>query len=157
MYPEDQVLVGVVKRKRDLQHILRDSWYRIPAEQMPSGISAEYLGFFLSGKVFREQSGGIYYYAPVSGIELVRRRDILPDETAHPRADHVYYRIALAEVKYKHPPVLNPQRRVVSFIYTTWDRFVNAEQISDLYSDADYYVDRVYHALNHQESGVDHF
>src|SRR5690606_32671554 len=32
-------------------------------------------------------------------------------------------------------------------IYTTWDRFVNASEITDLYSEADYFVAGIYHAL----------
>jgi hypothetical protein len=47
----------------------------------------------------------------------------------------------------KAPPVLNSSHRIISFVYTTWDRFVHARDISDLYSTADYFVDRIYHAL----------
>jgi hypothetical protein len=77
---------------------------------------------------------------------------LLPDEAGHRRADEFYYKIQLGELREKVPPVRNPTRRPVVFIYTTWDRFVAAEQISDLYSEADHFVDRVFHAL--QRTGV---
>lgn len=147
MYPEDRVLVGVVNRKRDLKTIRAEHWYRIPQKRMSRGIHAEYLAFFLSGRVFKEQSGGIHYYARVKGVELRYRRDLLPREADHPRADEVYYRVALGDLQEKSPPVLNPSRRPIAFVHTTWDRFVKATTIKNLYSEADYYVDRIYHAL----------
>lgn len=147
MYPDDRVLVGVINRKRDLKYARDHHWYRIPQRRMPRGIHAEYVAFFLSGRVFKEQSGGIHYFARIRGLELAYRRDLLPQESGHERAEEVYYRLALDDLQTKSPPVLNPTRRVISFIYSTWDRFVHATQISDLYSPSDYYVDRVYHAL----------
>jgi hypothetical protein len=147
MYPDDRVLVGVINRKRDFKYAHDHHWYRVPQEQMPRGIYAEYVAFFLSGKVFKDQSGGIHYYAKRRGVELLYRKDLLPEEADHPRADKVYYKVQLNDLVPKTPPVLNPTKRSISFILTTWDRFVKAREIRDLYSDADYYVDRIYHAL----------
>jgi hypothetical protein len=151
MYPEDRVLVGVINRKRDLTTAQNDRWYRIPQARMPRTVNAEYLAFFLSG-AFGPQNGAIHYYAERRGLELLRRRDLLPREAGHKRADEVYYKVSLGDLLHKHPPITNPSRRPISFIYTTWDRFVHANVIRDLYSDNDYYVDRIYHAL--RDSGV---
>jgi hypothetical protein len=149
MYPEDRVLVGVINRKRDFEHARRDHWYRIPQERLPRGVNAEYIAFYFS-RAFKERNGGIHFFAERRGLELAYRHDLLPEEANHPRADGVYYKVQLDDLIEKNPPVLNPTRRVVTFIYTTWDRFVNANTISDLYSKADYFVDRVFYALrNH--------
>lgn len=147
MYPDDRVLVGVINRRRDFEHARDRHWYRIPQERAPHGVYAEYIAFFLSGRTFREQSGGIHYYAARKGLELLRRRDLLPDEPDHKNADRVYYKVQLEPLQSRVPPIFNPTRRAISFIYTTWDRFVHAGEIGDLYSTADYYVDRIYHAL----------
>ncbi len=147
MYPEDRVLVGVVNRQRDLAYIRDAHWYRLPQAQFPDGLAVDYLAFFLS-RAFRERNGGVYYYARCRGVELARRRDLLPDEAAHPRAEAVYYKVQIGALYEKIPPILNLSRRPVSFIFTTWDRFVSARQISDLYSQAGYFVDRVYYALD---------
>lgn len=150
MNPEDCVLVGVVNRKRDLGRILDEHWYRIPQEQLPRGFHADYLALFLSGgAVNRSQQSGIYYFAKVGGQELRYRRDLLPTEVAHPNADKKYYRIALHDLKPQVPPILNSSRRVITFIYTTWDRFIHAKETGDLYSKSDYFVDRIYYALRH--------
>jgi hypothetical protein len=146
MFPEDRVLVGVIQTKRDLAFARDDHWYRIPQAQMPRGVTTEYLAFFLSGKVFGEKSKAIQYYAPMRGLELVYRKDLIPDPK-HPRANHVYYRVALGDLEAKTPPITNPTRRPISFIYTTWDRFYQAHTVADLYSTDDFFVDRIYYAL----------
>lgn len=146
MYPEDRVLVGVVNRKRDFETIQREHWYRVPQKQAPQGIHAEYIAFFFS-RAFQELNGAIHYYARRTGMELVRRRDLLPEEADHRRADDLYHKLQLGELRRKDPPIRNADRRVVTFIYTTWDRFEAAQELADLYSDADHFVDRVFHAL----------
>ena len=150
MDAEDRVLVGVIKRKKDLQTTLKDHWYRIPQTRMPDGLFAEYIGFFLSGKPFKELSGSIPYYAPITGLELVYRHELIPDEPEHPRANDVYYRIALGDIQDKRPPIMNTSKQVITFVFTTWDRFIQAKTINDLYSEADYFVDRIYHALKNR-------
>ncbi len=149
MFPEDRVLVGVINRKRDLDYARSEGWYRIPQAQMPRGVNAEYMAFFLS-RAFKERNGQIAYFATRRGLELVYRKDLLPNEANHPRANDVYYKVQLGELEAKTPPILNPTRRSIGFIYTTWDRFVRAQQVSDLYSKADYFVDRIYHALRNR-------
>jgi hypothetical protein len=146
MYPEDRVLIGVINRKRDLAYARDEHWYRIPRDRMARGVHVEYIAFFLSG-AFGERSSSICYYAERKGTELLYRRDLLPNEPNHKRADSVYYKVGLSDLVEKTPPIVNPTHRPISFIYTTWDRFVRARQISDLYSPNDYFVDRVYHAL----------
>ncbi len=148
MNPEDRVLVGVIKAKRDLEFAINEHWYRIPQGRAPNGIDAEYLAFFLSGSVFKERSGGIHYYARRTGDELARRKDLVRNVKPHPRDDEWYHKVQLAELQPRLPPIWNKPRSMrFAFIYTTWDRFQSAETIRDLYSKADYFVDRVFHVL----------
>lgn len=149
MYPEDRVLVGVINRKRDFDMAQTQHWYRVPQGQAAQGIYAEYIALFFS-RAFGELNGAIHYYARRTGLELARRRDLLPDELAHPRADALYHKLQFGELRRKDPPIVNGDRRVVTFIHTTWDRFSQARDLSDLYSDADTFVDRVFHALEGQ-------
>lgn len=132
MYPEDRVLVGVINRRRDLIYARDEHWYRIPFARMKRGIDAEYIAFFLS-RAFKEHNGSICYYAERRGVELAYRRDLIPSEPDHPRANDVYYRVALGPLQEKLPPARNTNRHVISFIHTTWDRFCSARSISELY------------------------
>lgn len=143
MEPDDRVLVGVVKRKRDLRHARDDHWYRVPLARAPRGLDAEVVALFLS-RAFGERNGGIHFYAEWRGVELVRRIDLLPGEPGHPRARELYYRIALGELQELDPPILNLDRRLVSFIATTWDRFICARSVSGLYAPAGPLGVRVY-------------
>ena len=145
MYADDRVLIGVVKRQKDYEIARQEHWYRIPQQRMPHGINAEYIAFFLSRRSFREQGGAIASFARITGVELVRRADLLPDETR--RGQDLYYKVQFRQLVDKEPPISNDSRRAFSFIRTTWDRFVAATTIPDLYSRAEFYVDRVYYAL----------
>ena len=71
MFPEDRVLVGVINRKRDLAIAQAEGWYRIPQRRMPRGVNAEYVAFFLS-RAFKEQNGGVYYYAEFKGLDAMK-------------------------------------------------------------------------------------
>ncbi len=156
-YPDDRVLVGVINRKTDLTIAQKEHWYRIPKEQMPRGVDVEYIALYLSGYAAKEVGSGIHYYAKKTGLELKYRKDLLPKEASHDRAMNEYYQVQFQGLIPKNPPVLNPTNRRFAFIYTTWDRFVHAEEIADLYSKADYYVDRIYHALRDKKLTVNRY
>ncbi len=130
--PLDRVLVCVINRKRDFEQLRDGRWYRIPQSEMSTGVHAEFLAFFFS-RAFGDLNGAVHCYARIAGIELAYREWLLPGETDHPRADNVYYRIALGPLHRKHPPVANPEKRHIAFIRTTWERFAPARTVSDLY------------------------
>jgi hypothetical protein len=132
VYPEDPVLVAVINRRRDLKAAMDEHWYRVPVKHMPRGIDARYVGFFLS-RSFGPSNGGVRYFAPVCGIELVYRRWLLPDEPDHPRSDELYYRLALGALIPKSPPILNPAHRIITFVHTSWEQFTTARVIDELY------------------------
>jgi hypothetical protein len=146
MYPEDRVLIGVMSRQSDFELAKTQGWYRVPQAKAPKAHQAAYVAFFFS-KDFGPQNGGVYYYAALSGHELTTRADLLPGEAHHPKAKEAYYKLQFRELQAKLPPLLNPRKRRFAFIYSTWDRFVAAKSLEDLYSQADHLVDRVYYAL----------
>ncbi len=144
MYPDSRVLVGVINRKRDLDILLKERWYRVPQSRKPLGVQTDYLAFFLSGKaVLQGRPPGVYLYAQYKGVELAYRHQLLPNEASHKRANTVYYKIQVGDVQTKTPPILNVTKRPITFVSTTGDRFVAAAVIADLYSEADQFVDRL--------------
>ncbi len=133
-YPEDRVLVAAITRRKDLRLAREQHWYRIPQARMPQGVASGYLAFFTAARVAGREQSGIYWYARLAGVELLRRRDLLPEESQ--RADDLYYRLQLADWQPCARPILNPEGRVFAFIHSTWDRFCQARRISDLTSRA---------------------
>lgn len=142
MYPEDRVLVAVVKTRRDVDILQTSCWYRIPEKRMHEPPECEYIAFFYSGSASpRNGSSGVYTYGRVSGIELAYRHQ-LTGTRDHPRAHDRYYRIAIERLDQRIPPITNPTNRAVAFIHTTWDRFCQARIIPDLYSAHNQFVER---------------
>jgi hypothetical protein len=124
------VLVAVVKNRRDLNLILKEGWYRIPEKYAPKQ-KFKYLAFYLpaSGKLGKK----ITFYAKIKKIARAARRELLPKEITHPRAGNLYLRFELGKI-YKLPrPIKNKSRRRVSFGFTTLSRLKKAKDILGLY------------------------
>lgn len=155
MYPDDRVLIGVINRKKDWEFARDEGWYRIPVRNMPNYTDVEYIGFFMSRSALqgdlKGKPSGIYYFAEVGGVELHHRHDLIPDELHKPNDQ--YYRLALKNLQPTPAPILNPTNYVISFIYTTGDRFQAGTTIPDLYSNADHFVERIYHRLSKTYKG----
>ena len=131
MYPEDSVLVAYVPRPADFEYIRQEGWYRIPQRHAPKQFLATYFAFYF-GRHFGEQKWAIHYYAPQVGHELLTRRQLLPHEPNHPRADEWYYKVQLGPVRLLTRPIISLRWRRITFIHTTWDRLQEAREINDL-------------------------
>jgi hypothetical protein len=129
---DDVVLVALLNQPRDLEIVRAEHWYRIPAKHAPAHLTqTRYVAFYLT-KAFGETKWTIREYAPVRGHELVRRRDLFPDEVDHPRANDAYYKLQLgALIELPHPIVSRSGRRIL-FIWTTGDKFSRAVELNDL-------------------------
>jgi len=149
MYPEDPVLVAYVPRPTDFALIQRDGWYRIPQRHAPKGLYAAYVAFYF-GRHFDAHKWAIHYYARNLGHELARRVDLLPDQPNHPRAQELYYKVQLGPLQQLPRPIMSLRWRRITFVHTTWDRFLDATEINDLFVDGGEYVDRLYAILKEQ-------
>lgn len=133
-HASDRVLVAIMNNRRDFEIARDKGWYRIPREHAPpSTTEAAALAFYFTKAFGEEEKWSIRWYAPVRGHELVRRRDLFPDEPDHPRADGIYYKIQLGPLVQLEFPIHSLRWRRITFIETTWDRFMAAEEINDLY------------------------
>jgi hypothetical protein len=134
MHPEDRVLVAVMNNRRDFERVRNEGWYRIPVKHAPpSAVESEYIAFYFT-KAFGEERWAIHWYAPVRGHELLRRRDLLPNEPDHPRANRAYYVLQLGPLERLEPPIISLRWRRITFVETTWDRFQMAQEINELYA-----------------------
>jgi hypothetical protein len=134
LYPPDRVLVGIMTSRRDFAIARDDGWYRIPKRRAPESTTETVVLAFYFTKAFGDEKWAIHYYASVEGHELVRRRDLLPHQPDHPRADDPYYKIQLGPLMKRDEPIPSLRWRRITFIESTWDRFVAADEINDLYA-----------------------
>jgi len=129
----DRVLVGVMREPRDLRIAREKGWYRIPQRNAPECTAdAAVLAFYFTA-AFKEEKWAIHWYAEVRGHELARRRDLLPDESDHPRAEQPYYKLQIGPLIRREPPIPSLRWRRITFVASTWDRFNAAQEINDLY------------------------
>ena len=151
MYPEDRVLVAYVPQPADFEIVQEAGWYRIPQKHAPKGLHAEYFAFYF-GSRFATEKWAIHYYAPQLGHELTTRLALFPGQPDHPRAQEMYYKVQLGPLLKRERPIVSLRWRRITFLHTTWDRFVDATEINDLFVDGEPYVDRLYATL--KERGI---
>ena len=147
MYPEDRVLVGVMPDPHDFEIAHERHWYRVPAKHAPKGIHAEYVAFYFTTKFPENLRWAIHFYARRTGHEMVRRIDLFPDQPNHPRAQERYYKLQLGPLKQKHPPIPSLRWRRITFIQTSWERFIAAREVNDLFRDDNVLIEQLYHTL----------
>lgn len=126
------VLVGVLKNKRDLDILLTENWYRIPKASAPRR-QFNYLAFYQPA-LFGRRGKRIRYYARVLSYQTIKRRELLPDEPNHPRADDDYFRIRLGKIQKLLRPIRNIIPRRISFGFTTLCRLLKSKDILQLYN-----------------------
>lgn len=146
MYPDDRVLVAYVPSPADFALIQEQGWYRIPYATAPKGLYAEWVAFYF-GAAFGRHKWSVQAYAPRLGHELVQRKDLLPDQLDHPRAEDWYFRLQVGAVEILERPIVSLQWRRITFLHTTGDRFQDAVELNDLFLDGEGYVDRAFTVL----------
>jgi len=128
----ERVLVVLLNNRADWRRVQEEKWYRIPVKRAPERVAADYLAFYRA-KALAPAAFGVYHYAPVLRYRLRRRRDLLPEEADHPRADDWYYQIFLGECRTLPRPIPSRRLRRVTFIPTTLEKLLTAREINDLW------------------------
>lgn len=128
------VLVAVINNIADLQRAASHGWYRIPQRTAPRRIGADYLAFYQTGAFkAEEEAQTVTYYAPTRRYQLLTRRELLPEEATHPRADEFYFRIELGPLQRLEHAVPAGAFRRVTFIHTSFHHLLTAESVTDLF------------------------
>jgi hypothetical protein len=141
------VLVAVVNNADDLRRAASEGWYRIPQRRAPQRIAADYLAFYQTG-AFKDapEAHSISFFAATRRYRLLTRRELLPEEPEHPRAGDYYYRIELGPFQRLDPVLPAAALRRVTFIHTTLERLLHAQDVRDLFIQDDPFL-KLWHAL----------
>ena len=129
--PASPVLIGVITRIKDMEIVKSKHWYRIPIRFAPKG-RADYLAFYQT-KEFGDEGESINYYTKISDCQIVKRRELLPDEESHPRGGEDYYKLSLGKIMRTPHRIYNEAGRRVTFLFTTLAKLKSAREITDLY------------------------
>ena len=130
---DSPVLVVVLNDAADLGRVRQAGWYRIPLARAPRRIAADFLAFYQTAAFPPAERWSVRWLAPVRGYKIAPRRELIPDEPDHPRADQHYYKITLGGLTPLPRPVPSRRLRRITFIPTTLARLLQAEEINDLW------------------------
>jgi hypothetical protein len=125
------VLIAVVNRLQDLSNILRKKWYRIPVKRMPSK-PFEYIAFYQT-TALGKLGGRIEHYARISKRKTVKRKQLLPHEPDHPRADEDYCKLTFRTVRKLKRPIVNRPGMRINFGFATLNRLNRSRTIANLF------------------------
>jgi hypothetical protein len=130
--PEDLVLVAFIPEPKDLEIARLLGWYRIPRLKAPKLLAVDWLAFYQPASFGKEHQWQVEHCAPLKGHELVRRADLFKDQADHPRAQDEYFKMQLGPLVRLPKPVPAGNWKRLTFLYTTGERLLSADTISDL-------------------------
>ena len=128
---EPVALIGILKDRRDFDRLMHRRWYRIPLAHAPRR-RFSHLAFYQPAS-FGKRGKAIRYVAPVLGKRGARRRDLIPEEPNHPRADDRYAVFRVGKPLKLPEPVRNISLRRVTFAYTTLRRLFESHDVLEVF------------------------
>jgi len=126
------ILTAIIPSTRDLEIARVLGWYRIPFSFAPKIVQVDYIAFYQPAVFGKGHAHCVETYAPVRGVELTTRREIIQNEPNHPRVDEEYYKIQLGPLTQLKNPIRADKWKRITFLYTTGSRFTTAKTINDL-------------------------
>jgi very-short-patch-repair endonuclease len=130
-----EVPVALLKAKLDFAVLQEQGWYRIPVASAPKRWPPRWIAFY-QPKEFGEEAFRIHHYGEVNSIRVVPRRELFPNEIESSLSERLYYKIGFHRIETLDKPILSLRPRRLVFVPTTWEKFILAEQINDLFDDS---------------------
>lgn len=138
MSTRGEMLVAILNNLDDFDLARDQHWYRVPVSSVLKWLKdrwpPQWLSFYQT-KIFGQEAFAIHYYAQVLHIRQVSRWQLFPDDHSDKR-NRRYYQLHLAPLQQLPQPIPSRRWRRIVFIPTTWQKFIKAEEINDLYDDS---------------------
>ena len=140
MASKEFVIVAIAKTLHDFEIVKQQHWYRIPVGSQKKWLSRhwppKWIAFYFPQK-FGNEKYSIRYYAQILEIHKKRRFELFPNEGLSAKnASKEYYQLVLGELLALPKPILSRRRRRLVFIPTTFQKFMTAVEINDLYDES---------------------
>ncbi len=130
------VVVAIMKDRLDFDLARNEHWYRIPVGNVKKWLRdawvPEYLAFYQT-KVFGPEAYAVHWYARVRRVRRVQRKELFPNQASDPKAENWYFQVFLSDLQRLSSPIVSRRQRRIIFIPTTWEKFLVAQEINDLY------------------------
>ena len=134
-----KVLVAILPDLLDLTIAREQHWYRIPVSSVKKFLTGrwppDWLAFY-QPKVFQAERYSVRYYGRVLETRKVFRWQLFPDEPPNKKTNRQYYQFMLSPLRELPEPIFARRLRRIVFIPTTWEKFINAVEINDLFDES---------------------
>jgi len=139
MSKRGEVLVAIINNKLDFAILREQLWYRIPISSVEKWIKErwhpKWLAFYQT-IAFGAEKHAINYFAEVLEIREVRRSQLFPNEPRDEKSHKRYYQVFLKQIQILPKPIYSRRYRRIIFIPTTWEKFIDASEINDLFDES---------------------
>lgn len=134
-----EVLVAIMNKPLDFAILREKLWYRIPVRSVEKWLEdkwpPQWIAFYQT-KEFKQDAYAINYFGKILEIRKVFRWQLFPDEPRDAKSQSQYYQIYFSSLERLPKPIISQRWRRIIFIPTTWQKFVTATQINDLYDES---------------------
>lgn len=130
-----EMLVAILKNRADFGILMEQGWYRIPVRNAPKRWPPTWIAFY-QPQHFKEDAYKVRYFGEVDNIDVLKRKDLFPNEILSERSEHNYYRIRIKHLEELDEPIKSLRWRRIVFITTTLEKFFLSKEINDLYDDS---------------------
>jgi very-short-patch-repair endonuclease len=131
-----EVLVAILNNQLDFAILREQGWYRIPVSGVEKWLKERWpprwLAFYQT-KAFGEEAHAVHYFCEVQKIQKVQRWQLFPGDPRNEKSERWYYQLLLQPLQKLPKPIYSRRWRRIVFIPTTWEKFVVAEEVNDLY------------------------
>jgi len=132
---DQEVLVALLRDKKDYALLKGEGWYRIPIEHTPKRWPPDIIGFY-QPKAFGADAFRIRHYGKVLKIDQVERRSLFPNEFESSKSKRMYHQIHIERLEQLPRPIPTRLTRPIVFIPTVWTKFIQAEELNDLFDES---------------------
>ncbi len=131
-----EVLVAILNHKLDFTILREKLWYRIPVESAEKWLRERWpprwLAFYQT-QAFGVEKHAVNYFGEVLEIREVPRWQLFPDEPRDEKSERRYFQVFLKSIQALSKPIYSRRFRRIVFIPTTWEKFIRAAEINDLF------------------------
>lgn len=125
------ITVAIVKREQDWQRIIHSQQYHIPERYSASVIQSSWVAWYMPGW-YSNQPHCVRYVSHISNLQIMCRRDYIPDEPHHPHAHHLYAILTFDALYELRSPLTSQHWRRIGIYATTWGALTRAYDLSAL-------------------------
>jgi very-short-patch-repair endonuclease len=133
----NDALIVLLKDRKDFGIAQKEFWYRIPtSSRLPKNLfNAKYIAFYFP-KIFDQWKYSIRFFAEISNIEIVQRKELFPNELHNSKSEKEYYKISFGKIQELIYPIISQRGRMLLFIPTTFQKLVEAKELNDVFNDS---------------------